>query len=449
MPTAFDSTIFKPLFSDDEIAELLDDRAFVNALLQVEIALARAEARAGILPEKVAERIAQIKAARIDMAALAAGTARSGFPIIALVQELRKQAGADAAPFLHWGATTQDIMDTAYVLQLRAITDVLRARLLAVIRSLSALAEAHRDTVLAGRTHSQQALPITFGLKVAGWIAPLVRHIERLDEILPRLLVVQFGGAAGTLAALAERGIRVVTELAKELKLTAPLITWHTQRDSLVEFAGWLSLVTGGLGKMAQDIILLAQTEVGEVAESGEPEWGGSSTMPQKSNPITSELILAAARSNAALLSAMHQAQIQEHERGTHGWQVEWLTLPQMILLTGAALKHAHFLGENLQVNATVMLENIRRGHDLILAEAAVFALSGSIPRSKAEELVKEACALATAEDRPFIEVVARLAKNRHDQSGIDWPAIAEPKNYLGEANRLLASVLKKAKALN
>ena len=449
MPTAFDSTIFKPLFSDDEIAELLDDRAFVNALLQVEIALARAEARAGILPEKVAERIAQIKAARIDMAALAAGTARSGFPIIALVQELRKQAGVDAAPFLHWGATTQDIMDTAYVLQLRAITDVLRARLLAVIRSLSALAEAHRDTVLAGRTHSQQALPITFGLKVAGWIAPLVRHIERLDEILPRLLVVQFGGAAGTLAALAERGIRVVTELAKELKLTAPLITWHTQRDSLVEFAGWLSLVTGGLGKMAQDIILLAQTEVGEVAESGEPEWGGSSTMPQKSNPITSELILAAARSNAALLSAMHQAQIQEHERGTHGWQVEWLTLPQMILLTGAALKHAHFLGENLQVNATVMLENIRRGHDLILAEAAVFALSGSIPRSKAEELVKEACALATAEDRPFIEVVARLAKNRHDQSGIDWPAIAEPKNYLGEANRLLASVLKKAKALN
>ena len=216
MSTPFDSVIFKPLFSDDEVAALLGDGAFVNALVQVEIALAQAEARAGIIPELAAERIAEIEAARIDITRLAAGTARSGFPIIALVQELRKQAGADAAPFVHWGATTQDIMDTAYVLQLRAITDVLRARLLEVIRSLTALAEAHRDTVLAGRTHSQQALPITFGLKVAGWIAPLVRHMERLDEIQPRLMVVQFGGAAGTLAALGDNGLRVMSELAKE-----------------------------------------------------------------------------------------------------------------------------------------------------------------------------------------------------------------------------------------
>jgi 3-carboxy-cis,cis-muconate cycloisomerase len=448
MSTPFDSVIFKPLFSDDEVAALLGDAAFVNALVQVEIALARAEARAGIIPGLAAERIAEIEAALIDIARLAAGTARSGFPIIALVQELRKQAGADAAPFVHWGATTQDIMDTACVLQLRAITDVLRARLLEVIRSLAALAEAHRDTVLAGRTHSQQALPITFGLKVAGWIAPLVRHMERLDEIQPRLMVVQFGGAAGTLAALANKGLMVIDELAKQLKLSPPLIAWHTQRDGLVEFAGWLSLVTGGLGKMAQDIILLAQTEVGEVAESGESGRGGSSTMPQKSNPITSELIVAAARSNAALLSAMHQAQIQEHERGTHGWQMEWLTLPQMVLLTGGALKHARYLTANLQVHGTAMLANIRRGQDLILAEAAVFALSRSISRSEAEELVKGACTVAAAEARPFIEVIASLANERVDQNSVDWPEIAEPKNYLGEANRMLDAVLERAKAL-
>lgn len=448
MSTPFDSVIFKPLFSDDEVAALLGDGAFVNALVQVEIALARAEARAGIIPEVAAERIAEIEAARIDIARLAAGTARSGFPIIALVQELRKQAGADAAPFVHWGATTQDIMDTACVLQLRAITDVLRARLLEVIRSLAALAEAHRDTVLAGRTHSQQALPITFGLKVAGWIAPLVRHMERLDEIQPRVMVVQFGGAAGTLAALANKGLMVIDELAKQLKLSAPLITWHTQRDGLVEFAGWLSLVTGGLGKMAQDIILLAQTEVGEVAESSESGRGGSSTMPQKSNPITSEPIVAAARSNAALLSAMHQAQIQEHERGTHGWQMEWLTLPQMVLLTAAALKHARFLGDNLRVEPAAMRANIRRGHDLILAEAAVFALSRSMSRSEAEEMAKKACAVAAAEDRPFIEVIASLATDRVGQNSIDWPAIAEPKNYLGEANRMLDAVLERAKAV-
>ena len=170
--------------------------------------------------------------------------------------------------------------------------------------------------------------------------------------------------------------------------------------------------------------------------------------MPQKSNPITSELIVAAARSNAALLSAMHQAQIQEHERGTHGWQMEWLTLPQMVLLTAAALKHGRFLGDNLRVDPAAMRANIRRGHDLILAEAAVFALSRSMSRSEAEELAKEACALAAAEDRPFIEVVASLATNRVGQNSIDWPAIAEPKNYLGEANRMLDAVLGKAKAL-
>jgi 3-carboxy-cis,cis-muconate cycloisomerase len=283
---------------------------------------------------------------------------------------------------------------------------------------------------------------------VAGWIAPLVRHMERLDEIQPRLMVVQFGGAAGTLAALANKGLMVIDELAKQLKLSPPLIAWHTQRDGLVEFAGWLSLVTGGLGKMAQDIILLAQTEVGEVAESGESGRGGSSTMPQKSNPITSELIVAAARSNAALLSAMHQAQIQEHERGTHGWQMEWLTLPQMVLLTGGALKHARYLTANLQVHGTAMLANIRRGHDLILAEAAVFALSRSISRSEAEELVKGACTVAAAEARPFIEVIASLANERVDQNSVDWPEIAEPKNYLGEANRMLDAVLERAKAL-
>jgi 3-carboxy-cis,cis-muconate cycloisomerase len=199
---------------------------------------------------------------------------------------------------------------------------------------------------------------------------------------------------------------------------------------------------------MAQDIILLAQTEVGEVAESGESERGGSSTMPQKSNPITSELIVAAARSNAALLSAMHQAQIQEHERGTHGWQMEWLTLPQMVLLTAAALKHACFLGDNLRVEPAAMRANIRRGHDLILAEAAAFALSRSMARSEAEELAKKACAVAAAEDRPFIEVIASLATDRVGQNSIDWPAIAEPKNYLGEANRMLDAVLEKAKAL-
>lgn len=448
MPTPLDSVIFGPLFTDEDISKLFADDAYVRALVQVEIALARAEAEVGVIPKNATEPIGKLSADNVDIAALTQGTAHSGFPIIALVQELRKQVGAEAAPFVHWGATTQDIMDTACVLQLRSAMKTLRARLPEIARHLSTLAERHRDTVLAGRTHGQQALPVTFGLKVAGWIAPLVRHVDRLDEISRRLLVVQFGGAAGTLAALGDKGLRVAKEFAKELKLGVPAMPWHAQRDSFVEFAGWLSLVTGTLGKMAQDVILLAQTEVGEAGESAEAGRGGSSTMPQKSNPITSELIVAAARTNASLMSAMHQAQIQEHERATHGWQVEWLTLPQMVLLTGGALKHALFLAKNLQVDAAAMRANIARANDVILAEAAVVVMARAMPRPAAEELVKQACTAAVSENKPLIEVVRRFAEGSVKGGEVDWQALAKPESYLGETERIIDEVLRRAKQL-
>jgi 3-carboxy-cis,cis-muconate cycloisomerase len=449
MPTPLDSAIFGPLFADEEISDLLTDRAFVRALVEVEIALARAEARAGVIPGKAAEQIAKATADRVDIETLTGGTVRSGFPIIALVQELRRQVGVDAAPFIHWGATTQDIVDTACVLQLRAVVKVLRTRLGEITRHLAVLAERHRHTVLAGRTHGQQALPITFGLKVASWVAPLVRHIERLGEIAPRLLIVQFGGAAGTLAALEDKGLSVAKELAGELELDMPAMSWHAQRDNFVEFSGWLSLATGTLAKMAQDIILLAQTEVGEAGESAEAGRGGSSTMPQKANPIASEMIIAAARTNAALLSAMHQAQIQEHERATHGWQVEWLTLPQMIVLTGGALKHARYLAQNLQVDEAAMRANITRANDVILAEAAVFALTSALPRSKAEELVKRACAVAVAENKPLIEAVRGLAQGDIADGAVDWQKLAQPENYLGQADRMIDAVLASVKRIS
>jgi 3-carboxy-cis,cis-muconate cycloisomerase len=213
----------------------------------------------------------------------------------------------------------------------------------------------------------------------------------------------------------------------------------------LVEFAGWLSLITGSLGKMAQDIILMAQTEVGEIGESGEAGRGGSSTMPQKSNPITSELIVAAARTNASLLAALHNAQIQEHERATHGWQVEWLTLPQMIMLTGGALKHAAYLAKNLQVDGAAMLSNITRAHDVILAEAAVFALAKAMTRAQADELVKQACAIAVSESQPLIEVVKNLAGDSVKAETVDWEALAKPENYLGETEKIIDQVLKSA----
>jgi 3-carboxy-cis,cis-muconate cycloisomerase len=444
MPTALDSQIFGPLFSDSEINQLLSDEAYVRVLVQVEAALARAEARVGVIPPSAAEEISKsADPTKIDLASLSKGTVRSGFPIIALVQELRRLAGGQAAAYVHWGATTQDIMDTACVLQLRAAGKLYKERLLDLARQLSGLSDRHRATVMAGRTHGQQALPVSFGLKVASWLAPLLRHLERLDEISPRLLVVQFGGAAGTLAALGEKGLEVVQALADELELAAPAMPWHAQRDSLVEFAGWLSLVTGSLGKMAQDIILLAQTEVGEVSETAEEGRGGSSTMPQKSNPITSELILAAARLNASLLSALHQAQIHEHERATHGWQVEWLTLPEMIMLTGGALLHALYLAKNLQVDEAKMRENIHRANDVILAEAAVFALAQAMPRAEADELVKRACAVALSEGKPLVDVVKKLAGGAVPAGTVDWQALAAPENYLGATEKIIDRALK------
>ena len=449
MPTVFDSTIFAPLFTDPEIAPLFTDESYVRALVAVEAALARAEGRVGVIPQPAADEISSAAdPKKIDVQALSQGTVRSGFPIIALVNELRKAVGIEAAPYVHWGATTQDIMDTACVLQLHATTSILDERLADLTQALGELAERHRATVLAARTHSQQALPITFGLKAATWLAPVIRHRDRLDEIMARLLVVQFGGAAGTLAALGDKGFAVMEALAEELHLTVPVAPWHSQRDNLVEFAGWLSLVTGSLGKMAQDIILLAQTEVAEVSESSEEGRGGSSTMPQKSNPITSELIVAAARMNASLLSALHHAQIQEQERATHGWQVEWLTLPQMVHLTSGALKHAIDLAKNMRVDATAMRENITRGHDLILGEAAVFALARLIPRSDAEELVKKASGIAVSEGKPLIDVVKNLAADIIPDGVVDWQALAAPENYLGETQRIIDRVLNSGKQL-
>ena len=441
-----DSAIFSPLFSDAETSALLTDEAFVSALVEVEAALARAQAKLGVIPATAGERISKIQAADIEINALTQGSVRSGFPIIALVQQMREQAGKQAGPYVHWGATTQDIMDTASVLQMRAAIELFKPAILKIIRRLSELAQRHRTTVLAGRTHGQQALPITFGLKVASWIAPMLRHIDRLDEILPRLLVIQFGGAAGTLAALGDKGLAVSEAMADELKLSVPVMSWHAQRDSLVEFGGWLSLVTGSLGKMAQDVILLAQTEVGEAAESGEQGRGGSSTMPQKSNPITSELMLAAARTNASLLSALHHAQIQEHERATHGWQVEWLTLPQMMILAGGALKHALGLAQTLQVDDAAMRANMTRANNIVLAEPAVFALSKSMPRTKAEEIVKDACRVAMSEAKPLIDVVKDMAAV--PDGTIDWQWLSDPANYLGETETIVDRVLERANEL-
>ncbi|MFN8444274.1 MAG: 3-carboxy-cis,cis-muconate cycloisomerase [Caldilineaceae bacterium] len=436
-----DSKLFGSLFADPVLTELFADERFVGYLLQVEGALALIQARLGLIPAAASKQIVEsTKTLPIDWPRLQNATEQSGFPIIELINQLRKAAGNEAANYVHWGATTQDIMDTALILQLRDALALLESKLELVVRNLAKLADQHRHTLMAGRTHSQQALPITFGLKAAGWLAPLLRHRERLHQLKARLLVVEFGGAAGTLAALGDQGLAVMEGVAAELQLSVPSMPWHTQRDNLAELAGWLSLLSGSLAKMAQDIILMTQSEVSELSESADRSRGGSSTMPQKSNPIVSELIVAAARANATLLSAMHHALIQEHERGTHGWQLEWLTLPQMMAHSATALNKALFLSEQLAVDVEQMSKNVEASHGLMLAEAVSFALADKMDRSEAKHLIAEAVQIAMREKRHLVDV----ARERVNVE-IDWDDLRDEANYLGATQRLIDQVLARA----
>ncbi len=437
-----DPSLFAPLFSDAEVAEQFSDAQFVRAMLEVESALATVEGQLGVIPAESATRIVDAAGRlEVNFERLRNGVERSGVPVIELVRQLREQVGGEDANYVHWGATSQDIFDSARVLQIRAALTIFKSRLGSLIQNLSRLADQHRHTLMAGRTHSQQALPITFGFKVAGWLTPFLRHRERLAELRPRVLVVQFGGAVGTLAALGESGPRVQEALAAELKLDLPPIPWHTQRDSLAELASWLSMLSGSLAKLAQDVILLAQTEVSELSESGDSTRGGSSTMPQKNNPITSELIVTAARINASLLASMHQAQVQEQERGTHGWQMEWLALPQMFTLTAAALNKALFLSQNLTVHEVRMAENVAASNGLMLAEAVSYALvRASMSKASANQLVKEACQVVAQEGRHLIEVM-----NEKTDAPVDWDAIREESAYLGSTNAFIDRVLQAA----
>ncbi|MGY2894249.1 3-carboxy-cis,cis-muconate cycloisomerase [Deinococcus sp. UYEF24] len=450
---AGDSRLYSPLFGDTELAALLSDEASVTRMVQTEAALARVQARLGLIPAEAAGAISELEGSFVpDLDALATGVAYDGLPIIALLKQLRQNLDPEAAPWLHWGATTQDVLDTALILGLREVLEVLEGRLLAVVRALASLADLHRHTVMAGRTHSQQALPITFGLKVAGWLAPLLRWHERLTQLRPRLLVVQFGGAAGTLASLGTSGLEVQEALARELGVGVPLLSWHTGRDTLAELAGWLSGCSGSLAKMSQDVILLTQTEVAEVRESADTSRGGSSTMPQKSNPVISELVVAAARANAGLLSGMHHALIQEHERATHGWQLEWLSLPPMLALCGSSLRHSLDLAQNLVVDTARMQANVAASGGLMLAETLSFALSGPLGRARAGQLVKAAVQTAVKEGRPLVAVLRELSdaelQGQTPSQTLDWDSFTES-NSLGTSEKMIDRVLEAAARVN
>jgi 3-carboxy-cis,cis-muconate cycloisomerase len=440
------SQIFGPAFVEPRVAACFSDESYFRALLEVEVALAKAQAELGIIPERAASAIAQ--AARelpcdaTTLEALAAGVLRDGVPVVALVARLRGVLAPEHALHVHAGATTQDIVDTATLLLARRALEQLELDLLELLRQLGALARAHRHDVMAARTHAQQAAPTSFGLKVAGWALPLVRHQERLAQLRERLLVVQLGGAAGTLLALGPRALELAAALGRELGLGVPELPWHTQRDNIAELGGWLVLLTGSLGKLAQDVILMCQSEVAELSEAPHGQRGGSSSMPHKNNPMRSEQILAAARSVGAQSGALGHALVQEHERGTHGWQVEWLCLPPMLVLSAGALRNALELTRDLVVRPQRMRENLLAQHGLALAEAAVVALCAELPRPEASALVAAASARALSESCFVIDVLRDALAQKHPHAGIDWASLALPQNHLGQAGALIDRAL-------
>ena len=441
-----DSLLYRGLFGTDEMRAIFDERGFVQRMLDVEAALARVEARLGIVPDEAAEAITGAASAeRLDLRELGAVTTNVGYPVVALAKALGRAAGGDAERYVHWGATTQDIMDSALVLQMRDGFALIERDLKALCQALGKRASEHRDTVMAGRTHLQHALPVTFGYKCAVWLAPLLDHVERLRALTPRVLAVEFAGAVGTLASLGAEGRAVTEGLAKELGLAAPVAPWHASRERVAEAAAFLGLLCGSLAKIATDVILLMQAEIAEMSEPHQAGRGASSTMPQKRNPIASEYIIAAARGVQALVPLMLGAMAGDHERATGPWQAELLALPQSFVLTAGALHHARSIAEGMTVDVAAMRRNLDATNGLIMAEAFMMQLAPAIGRDAAHHAVQVACGRALEEKRGLVEV---LAEDEEVSAHLDRTAlkrISDPANYLGEVGAVVDRVLAEA----
>jgi 3-carboxy-cis,cis-muconate cycloisomerase len=438
--------LLEPLFTSDATRELFSDHHRLQHMLDFEAALARALTVIGIAPTTVIAPIAsQCRAELFDMDSLARATALSGnlaIPMVKALTELVAKSDAQAASFVHWGATSQDAIDTGLVLQLREAFKLLDGDLANLSASLARLASAHKSTLLAGRTWLQQGPPVLFGLKVAAWLAAIERHRERLNHSRKQVLVLQFGGAVGTLAAVGDRALKLAAALARELRLQSPELPWHSHRDRLAEVAASLGLLVGSLGKIARDISLMSQTEIDEVVESGGPGRGGSSTMPHKRNPVSSAVILAAALRVPALVSTMLTSMVQEHERGLGGWHAEWETLPEIFRLTAGALAHMKETVAGLEVHSDKMSQNLTRTRGLVLAEAVAFALRERLGKEKSHRIVEEAARRVAQDGSDFAEVLLSYPDVRSHLSRAELSRLLDPANYLGSAVEMTEKVL-------
>jgi len=421
------------------LAELFSDESVLKAMLDFESALARAEARTGVIPNSAADIITALaKPGSFDAAALSIAAFRAGTPAIPLVKALTEQVrktNPEAARFVHWGATSQDVVDSAMSLLLKRAEPILIADLLRIEKALAGLSDQHKHSVMLGRTLLQPAPPVTFGLKAAGWLGPVRRGRRRLQHGFRNAAVLQFGGATGTLAALGDRGIAVLEALSVELGFkNSSGAPWHTQRDQLATLVCACGVLTGSLGKMARDIVLLMQNEVGEASEPGGEGRGGSSTMPHKRNPTACSLTLTAAHRVPGLVSSFLSAMVQEHERGVGGWQAEWPVVAAVIQSTGVAISSMAEVAEGLSVDAETMRRNIENTNGLIFAERAMMLLGAKLGRDVAHKILDGAARKSVNENRNLSAVLAEIPEVNAQLSGDELKQLETPEQYLGSA---------------
>jgi len=421
------------------LAELFSDESVLKAMLDFESALARAEARTGVIPKNAADIITSLaKPGSFDAPALSIDAFRAGTPAIPLVKALTEQVrktNPEAARFVHWGATSQDVVDSAMSLLLKRAEPILIADLLRIEKALAGLSDQHKHSVMLGRTLLQPAPPVTFGLKAAGWLGPVRRGRRRLQHGFRNAAVLQFGGATGTLAALGDRGIAVLEALSVELGFkNSSGAPWHTQRDQLATLVCACGVLTGSLGKMARDIVLLMQNEVGEASEPGGEGRGGSSTMPHKRNPTACSLTLTAANRVPGLVSSFLSAMLQEHERGVGGWQAEWPVVAAVIQSTGVATSSMAEVAEGLSVDAEKMRRNIENTNGLIFAERAMLLLGAKLGRDVAHKILDGAARKSVDENRNLAVVLAEIPEVNAQLSAEELKQLETPEQYLGSA---------------
>jgi 3-carboxy-cis,cis-muconate cycloisomerase len=443
------STLLGPMFASRDMRALFSDRATLGRMLAVEAALARAESAVGVIPRNAAAPIAAAcNPSRFDIESIgnaARGVGNVAIPLVKALTAAVAKRDENAARFVHWGATSQDIIDTATVLAIRDAEELLGRDLDRAIKSLAVLARRHRKKPMAGRTWLQQALPITFGLKAARWAAMLARSRVLLGEAAAAASVLQLGGAAGTLASLGSKGPAVAKRLAKELELELPDAPWHGERDRVASVATTLGIVIGAAGKIARDISLLAQTEVGEALEPAAPGKGGSSTLPHKRNPVGCSQILTAATLAPGLVAGVLAGLVQEHERALGGWQAEWLALPQLFLLASGAASHLAEIAKGLEVDPVRMRANLDATNGLIMSEAVQMALGEKLGRLEAHELLERATTTAASERRSLKEVLGEMPEVTALLPPRRLEGLFNPLAYLGSADEFIERALKSA----